>query len=131
MLEGIPLEQYGMAGMVLIIALAVIWKGADILKIAISKNKGKSSDDDTPEPLPRNQGPGKSTMMLQAHKVQAERDRETLEQRFTRLEASMEKEIAEVKVRLDKKQATDDKQADDITELKAKVARIEGRMDRS
>jgi len=128
MFEGIDFSMYGMAGMVLIIAIAVVYKGTDLLKAVLVK-KVEESKEETEERSKKSEGPGTKTLMLQTMKEQADKAEATLESRIERLEQLTEKELDEIHKLMEKKLETDEKQADAIAELKASVARIEGIME--
>jgi len=128
MFEGIDFSMYGMAGMVLIIAIAVVYKGTDLLKAVLVK-KVEESKEETEERSKKSEGPGTKTLMLQTMKEQADKAEATLESLIERLEQLTEKELDEIHKLMEKKLETDEKQADAIAELKASVARIEGIME--
>lgn len=153
MFEGIPLESYGMAGMVLIIAVMLVWKGAEVLKVALENkrhhaevdDKKEEKDDDTPVGSLRK---GSKTLMLENLKEKQKEQHLSIDERFDRLEAAFKEKLDtafyeigrlrdetnvkfdKVDARLGKKEGTDEKQAEQIADLKSQVSYITAKLEK-
>lgn len=142
MFEGIPLESYGMAGMLLIIAIMLVWKGAEVIKVALENKHPPAIPDATDEAekntaapaAERKKGPGTATLFGMFTKkdtdvARAAHDKdvqhikenlETLKGQIDAIEDRLEKKIDEVSDRSEKADVT---LKDDLDKVRGNLAK--------